>query len=64
MMQHPSDYSRNNQSNVIYINGFSKDDRKCTEKKQIKIYYYSSSIETRNIDYGKQSYGIYIMEKR
>lgn len=53
MMQHPSDYSHNNQSNVIYINGFSKDDRKCTEKKQIKIYFYSSSIETRNIDYGK-----------
>lgn len=36
MMQHPSDYSRNNQSNVIYINGFSKDDRKCTEKKTDK----------------------------
>lgn len=64
MMQHPSDYSRINQSNVIYINGFSKDDRKCTEKKQIKIYFYSSSIETRNKDYGEQSYGIYIMEKR
>lgn len=42
MMQHPSDYSRNNQSNVIYINGFSKDDRKCTEKKTDKNLIFTA----------------------